>query len=300
MQLHVTIGNEAQQQQIRNELGILGEAARHFRLGHPLTEIWVPEDFDATVNTLQQTTDYSSRPGFEPMGKAIVSKEGTTAMVFHPKLFSSQFDAHIRYSIYWQEFCLLVNRSRFPVLTRHKLDRFANYFVNLYQLFDHYDAARKSFEFRDALVSQALEEDLSAAAVQDIEQTLEGYLNIIRNRSEYYDWIRFQITEYREHKEVQQFLTMVKGKITQLSFAIVYAYAIMDHYTHLQEWTERIQDAPMLNNNTLVFLEYLRLKYQKNAADLSDGIDVMEAFWANFGIRFVDGERSMECEVLDI
>lgn len=300
MKIRVEIGSSEQQKFIIDELGMLAEASQHFPLAFRIEELIVPNDFDATVNEIAETDTYRSIPGMEPLAKTIGKTDSKQYMLFHPRLFTGQFDTHIRYSIYWQEFSLLVNRGRFPVLTRHKLDKYANYFVNLYQLYDQYDAARKSYEFRDALIAQVLNEPLSAMAKQDLEHSLTGQLNILRNKAEYYDWITFQIKEYRTHKNMQQFLDAVKGKISQLSFATVLAYATMDHYEELREKESLIADSPMLNTRTRDFLEYLRSKYQENSADLRDGLELMEEFWANFGIRFVDGEKSLQCEVVDI
>jgi len=299
MQIRAEIGDKAQRQEIINELGILGEASRHYAMAFRISEVVVPRDFDAAVNAAQGTADYRSVPGMEPTSRAVFTPKGYI-LIFHPKLYSDAYDNHIRFAIYWHEFTLLVNRSRFPVLMRHKLDRFANYFMNLYQLYDQYTAARRSFEFRDAIIRQALGEELSDLARQDIEHSLMGSLAILRNKAEYYDWIRFQIMEYREKGIIADFLEQVRGKIAQLSYSLVFAYATMDHYEHLRDRESLIAEAPMLNNNTRAFLEYLRFKYQTDAVDLSDGIDLMEALWANFGIRFKDGEKCMECEVQDI
>ncbi len=300
MDIFVELDNAAERKEIVNELGILGEASQHFRTAFTVQRIVVPDDFDAKVNELQGSANYRSTPGMEPVSRTIPTREGYV-LLFHPMLYtSSAYDNHVRYAIYWHEFTLLVNRSRFPVLLRHKLDRFANYFVNLYQLYDHYCAARRSFEFRDAILSSVLKEQLSSTARTDLERSLAGSLALLRNKAEYYDWIRFQIMEFREHGNVNDFLEQVRDKITRLSFSLIYAYATMDHYADLRHHESLIADAPMLNGNTRAFLEYLRLKYQEDAVDLTDGIDLMEALWANFGVRFVDGERLMECEVLDI
>lgn len=299
MQITVEIGTKEQQQEIINELGMLGEASKHYTMAFRIKEIIVPKDFDATVTELQKAGTYKSVPGMEPVSKAIFTPQGHV-LLFHPNIFSAAYDNHIRYAIYWHEFTLLVNKGHFPVLTRHKLDRYANYFMNLYQLYDQYTAARKSFEFRDAVLREVLKEELSDLAKEDLERSLLGSLAIIRNKAEYYDWFRFQIMEYREKQNINDFLGAVRGKIAQLSYAIIFAYATMDHYESLREKESLIAEAPMLDNNTRAFLEYFRYKFQEDAVDLSDGIDLMEAFWANFGIRFVDGEKCMECEVVDI
>ncbi len=298
MQIRVEIGSQEQQQEITNELGMLGEASRHYTMAFRIKEIVVPEDFDATVSSMQGAP-YASTPGMEPTSRAIFTPEGYV-LLFHRTLYSAAYDNHVRYAIYWHEFTLLVNRGHFPVLMRHKLDRYANYFVNLYQLYDQYTAARKSFAFRDAIIREVLNEELSPLAKEDLERSLMGSLGIIRNKTEYYDWIRFQIMEFREHGKVADFLEQVRGKIAQLSYSIIFAYATMDHYEELRDRESLIAEAPMLNNNTRAFLEYLRLKFQEDSVDLTDGLDLMEAFWANFGIRFTDGEKCMECEVLDI
>lgn len=299
MQITVETGTPEQKQEIINELGILGEAARHYTMAFHIKDVIVPQDFDATVNALQGTTDYASTPGMAPTSRAIFTPKGYV-LLFHPSIYSTAYDNHVRFAIYWHEFSLLVNRGLFPVLTRHKLDRFANYFVNLYQLYDQYSAARKSFEFRDAIVREALKEELSDLARTDLERSLMGSLAIIRNKPEYYDWIRFQIMEYKEHGKINEFLAQVRGKIAQFSYSIIFAYATMDHYEYLRDRESLIAEAPMLNNNTRAFLEYFRFKYQTDAVDLTDGIDLMEAFWASFGIRFVDGAKRMECEIVEI
>ena len=299
MKITVEIGNKTQQKEITDELGIIGEAAKHATMAFPIQEIIVPKDFDAKVNELEGTNQYKSIPGAEPVAKSVFNEKGYY-LLFHPNLFTKHYDNHVRFSIYWHEFTLIVNKGRFPVLTRHKLDRFANYFMNLYQLFDQYDAARKSFEFRDAIVNKVLKTELSDIARQDLETSLMGNLALINNKAEYHDWIKFQQEEFKQHKNVSQFLQQIQGKISQLSFSIIFAYATMDHYEYLREKEQLISEAPMLDNNTRVFLEYFRMKYDEGSSDLSDGIDIMEALWANFGIRFVDGEKSLQCELVDI
>lgn len=299
MKISVEIGNSNQRKEITDELGIIGEAARHATMAFRIQEIIVPKDFDAKVTELQGTKDFRSIPGAEPVAKSIFHEKGYF-LLFHPNLFTKHYDNQVRFSIYWHEFTLIVNKGRFPVLTRHKLDRYANYFMNLYQLFDQYDAARKSFEFRDAIVKNALGTELSEIARADLENSLMGNLALINNKPEYYDWIKFQQEEFKKYKNVSQFLSQIQGKISQLSFSIIFAYATMDHYEYLREKEQLISEAPMLDNNTRVFLEYFRLKYEEGSADLSDGIDIMEAFWANFGIRFVDGAQSLQCELVPL
>ena len=299
MKITVEIGNNDQRKEITDELGIIGEAALHATMAFRIQEIIVPKDFDAKVNELQGTTDFKSIPGSEPVARSIFHEKGYY-LLFHPNLYTKHYDNQVRFAIYWHEFTLIVNKGRFPVLTRHRLDRFANYFMNLYQLFDQYDAARKSFEFRDAIVKQALQTELSDTARADLETSLMGNLALISNKTEYHDWIKFQQEEFKNHKNIQQFLSQIQGRISQLSFSIIFAYATMDHYEYLREKEELISGAPMLDNNTRVLLEYFRLKYDEGSADLSDGIDIMEAFWANFGLRFVDGAQSLQCEIVPL
>ena len=288
MKITVEIGKKSQQQEITDELGIIGEAAKHATMAFRIQEIIVPKNFDAKVNELEGTNQYQSIPGAEPVAKSVFHEDGYY-LLFHPNLFTKHYDNQVRFAIYWHEFALIVNKGRFPVLTRHKLDRFANYFMNIYQLFDQYDAARKSFEFRDAIVNNVLHQELSETARQDLETSLTGNLALINNKKEYYEWIKFQQEEFTKHKNVSQFLQQIQGKISQLSFSIIFAYATMDHYEYLREKEQLISEAPMLNNNTRVLLEYFRMKYDEGSTDLSDGIapmrsrTIMEAFWANFG-----------------
>lgn len=300
MQIYVEIGNNAQRQDIKNELGMLAEAAKRIQLIFPVDQIIVPKDFDAKVNELEGTTDFRSTPGLEPVSRTSHTPSGYV-LLFHPKLFSKWYDEQVRFCIYWHEFTKVVNRGRFPLLIRRgRPDRYANYFMNLYALYGEYEASRRSFEFRDALIRDVYKKPLSDRARQDLEQSLDGNIRLLNNRGEYYDWIRFQISEYRKNPIISVFLQNVRGKVTQLSFSLIYAYATMDHYPEYRVKEEALAEAPMLNEKTREFLEFFRFVYNRGSADLTAGIDLMESLWANFGLRFVDGEKCLQCEVLDI
>jgi hypothetical protein len=301
MQIYVETGNNDQRSAIKTELGMLAEAATRVPLIFPVDQIIVPQDFDAKVNELENSDDFRSTPGLEPVARTVHTRAGYV-LLFHPNLYTGWYDEQVRFCIYWHEFTKLVNRGRFPLLVRRgRPDSFANYFMNLYALYGEYEASRRSFEFRDALVQQVYKAPLSAKARQDLENSLDGNIRLLNNRGEYYDWIRFQISEYRKHNNTSIFLQNVRQKVTQLSFSLIYAYATMDHYPEYRVKEEALKEAPMLNEKTRDFLEYFRFVYNRGSADLVDGIGLMEGLWANFGFRFTDTERGgMRCEVLDI
>ncbi len=300
MKIAVEIKSGKHQQGILAELSMLGEAAKRVPLIFPLDRILVPDDFDAAVNTLEKNAHFRSTPGLEPVSRAVHTPSGYV-LLFHPKLYTQWYDDQVRFCIYWHEFTKLVNRGRFPLLLRRERpDSFANYFMNLYALYGEYEASRRSFEFRDALVHEVYKTPLSQRARQDLEHSLAGNIRLLTNRGEYYDWIRFQISEYQNHNNSHMFLQNVREKVTQLSFSLIYAYATMDHYPEYRSREEALAEAPMLNKHTRDFLEYFRLAHTHGTTDLMAGIHLMEALWANFGFRFVDEADGVRCQVLEI
>lgn len=300
MDIVVEVGTEKARKSIEIELGLLAEASRETPLIFPLCAVIVPQDFDATVNKLEEREDFQSPQGGAPVSRIIYTKNGYV-ILFHAQLYTRYYDTHMRLASYWHAFRSLMNRGRFPVLhNNHRPDAFASYFMNMYALYGEFDATRRSFEFRDAVIKHVLKERLSAKAQQELTASLARNISTLTDRKNYYDWFTFQNSEYKKHGNSMIYLQNVRQKVTELSFSLIFAYATMDHYPDMRDQEEKLGTAPMLNNKTRDFLEFFRSVYDKDGTDLLAGVPLMEALWTNYGFRLYEENGHTQCEVLDI
>ena len=149
MEITIEVGTEEQKRIISEELSFIPELCLQLEDPPEITGIWVPRDFDTTVNSLQGTTHYVSLREHHAIAKNVIQPHGT-ALVFSPLLFTEAYDNHIRMQIYLHEFWHTINKNRFPDIPQNSLADH-EYKQNLYILFDEYSANRKSFELTEKI-----------------------------------------------------------------------------------------------------------------------------------------------------
>src|SRR5947207_2838236 len=101
VEIIVEIGTDEQKKLITTELEAVTTAVKNYP-DLRLYKIIIPSDFDATVNKLQDTTNFSSLRGHLTIGKNIKYKDGT-AIVFSPFIYTDAHDSNSRCFLYMHE-----------------------------------------------------------------------------------------------------------------------------------------------------------------------------------------------------
>ncbi|MCP4261785.1 MAG: hypothetical protein GY774_30435 [Planctomycetes bacterium] len=292
MKIQVQIGSEEQKQLIKNELSSLKEVAEEFQPPLNIAQLIVPEDFDKTVNEIQGTESYKSVRTHFTVGK-IVDHGDTITVVFSPWLYTQGFDHQVRMSFYMHELLHSFNKRRRPV--SQDSAKIPIYYDNIYILFDEYYSDRKAFEIVDNIFNKK-----TSIFLTYIDETFAGFLQSVSDKS-HYDNITEQIDSFRSHGDVDIFLRNINETFDGVSKGIVHAYSYMDHYAaKLGGKEDELLKCKFINNKTISLIKYFRIKYLQNSFDLLDGMDLIEPFMTNFGMRFELIPNGVYCHIIDI
>lgn len=294
MDILIEIGSEQQKEQIRKELEIVQSVYSSFDLQIPLQKIIIPEDFDATVNTLQNSKNYSSkREEHIAVAKNIIKSDGLF-LIFSRELFTKSQDTLTRLQMYLHELLHAYNASRKPELKKGSLREY-QYLLNLYILFDEYYVNRKSFEIIARLFPKT-----SFRYKRSNYYHLKGFIKAINSDNMYHKEVCTRISEFRFHGNIDKFLKSLNPLFDQVSKSIVYIYSYIDCSDKGAKFEPLILKSKFINEKTLKLIKLFRSKYGDNNFDLLDGTQLMEDFMKNFGMRFEDTSNGLYCHVLDI
>lgn len=293
MEILVEIGTSEQQRSINGEFKIIGKISNS--LNPTLIEkIIVPCDFSKTVNQIQNISSFKSDRGQEQIVIAkTIELKNSCIFVFSPILYTEGWDYQTRMSIYLHETMHAINYRTFPKSIA-KSPSYNRLFAHLYTLYDEYYANRKSFEIIDCVYPNK-----SKIFDDFIRGNFKSFLQSL-NDNRYYEKIKSEINLFRIHGNKDLFLIKVPDIFDAAAKTIVYIYSYIDHYDFVKNQKNLINKSNFINKKTKSLIDFFRSKYLKDEIDLLSGINLMEDFLTNFGMRFEDRESGEDCCVLDI
>jgi hypothetical protein len=272
---------------LHEELSVIVGAAAKLTQVVRIERIVAAADFASVVATaVAETGRGGRRPAGEPHILSVPGRTGWV-MVLHPRLFGPGFDAHIRHALYWHELTRLVHKMTFPALLRGKVDRERVLMGELYRAFGEYDAARKAWAWRDALVRDALHEELSGRAVDDFVRSLAGQAAVALGHGRE-DMARRLNDTLRKDGDVAGFLSVMRGMVVQRTVALALAWAGMDHAPD-----KALEVAGALRDGLPVaaqpLLSFFRNRHVSGVTDLREGVALLDALWQAWGLHLADG-----------
>ena len=289
----IEIGNEKQKKQIVDELRIISKVCAGLPDPPPICGIWVPENFDSTVNKLQGTDDYCSERGHFAVAKN-VSLGNETAFVFSKELFTEQHDNLTRMQIILHELCHAINKKTFPEIKKESSAEY-EYSKNIYILFDEYWANRTSFEITEKFYPETSER------YQNLVRTsVEGFLYDIINTKVAYTQIKKEIQLFRIHGDVIRYMRNISDNFDTIAKATTYFFSYIHHFTEYSKLLNRLPVEPFASESALNLGAFFKEKYENNETALFDGINYIQKFMEKFGMHFKDIAGGAYCTVLDI
>ena len=294
MEILVEIGNDEQQKIIANELKLIEKLLDLFKPPLNIKKVIIPCDFNKTVNQIQNISSFNSDRGQEQIVCAkTIELENSCILVFSPIFHTKEWDIQKRMSLYLHELIHAVNHRRIPKPIT-KSPSYNRLFVNLYILYDEYYANRKSFKITDSIYSNK-----SKIFDDFLKKSFKSFLQSLIN-NKYYEKIQSEINLFRIHGNIDLYLKEVPDIFDAAAKAIVYTYSFIDHFDFAKSQENLINKSNFINKKTKCLIDFYRLKYSKDDFDLISGVDLMEDFLTNFGMKFEDRKDGEYCYVLDI
>lgn len=280
MDIFIEIGNPEEQNLIYQELFPLTQAFENQTPGI-VHSIYIPENFDKTVNDLQKTELYSSVRGHHTaLAKTIPRKEGIS-IVLSPSLYTVNYDVLIRINTILHEYFHALN----PNFGRkyNSWDPATNlYLTNLYSWFDEYQAVRASYESSFSMGGK-----LSCKFLRHTCYSFHSHSNSLKDKSLFYDKINNEISIALNNRAIATFLSASEKYILECSLDYFYTFAIMDAVPQFKKHQTKLNSSPFVNRRTLKLLDFYREKYlSKEYDDLDDGIVDIKEFMKQFGVFF--------------
>jgi len=293
LEILVEIGTSEQQRSINGEFKIIGKISNS--LNPALIEkIIVPCDFRKTVNQIQNISSFKSDRGQKQnvIAKTIELND-SCVLIFSPILYTEGWDNQTRMSIYLHETMHAINYRTFPKSIA-KSPSYNRLFANLYTLYDEYYVNRRSFEIIDCGYPNK-----SKIFDDFIRGNFKSFLQSL-NDNRYYEKIKSEINLFRIHRNKDLFLKEVSDIFDAAAKTIVYIYSYIDHFDFAKSQENLINKSNFINKKTKYLINFYRSKYLKDEFDLISGVDLMEDFLTNFGMKFEDRKVGEHCYVLDI
>lgn len=294
MEIIVEIGTMEQKQTIINELKIIEPLLDIFDPPLNLKKVIVPIDFIKTINQIQNTNSFHSDRGQEQIVAAkTIELSESCILVFSPTLYTEGYDNQIRMAIYLHELIHAINYRKIPQSIAKSFS-YSRLFSNLYILYDEYYANRKSFEITDCIYPNK-----SKIFTKFIKGGFNGHLQSLINNG-YYEKIKSEIRKFRIDGNIVLFLKEVTDIFDAAAKAIVYSYSYIDHFDFAKKQVCLIDKSNFINEKTKSLVDFYRKNYLEDNFDLISGVNLMENFLINFGMKFEDLEDGEYCHVIDI
>lgn len=310
-------------QAAREELGVIAGAARGLSDVVRIERIVVPADFDAALAELAPNRHAgraavrgrapgAATPG-KPSGAPSASsapsgqsgKSGPSAMtaaipaergwvlLFHPGIYGPEHDAHMRYALYWRELTRLVNRGRLPVPLRDApgstpQGRHAVLLTAVSRLFGEYDAARKAWDFREALLRKVLRQELSERARTALLHAFAADLGHATS-ADARTWLRMLADDHARNGDTPTYLRAVRPLVMRISLALSHAWATLDHFPDMAAPGAELLHRADLPAAARDLHAFFRNRHVAGSPDMAPGVELLAALWEGFGLRLADG-----------
>ena len=294
MELVVEVGNMDQQELIRQELSIFRFFGQTMEIPLNILGVIVPRDFDQAVNSLQGISGYKSiRRSHMAIGKTINKPEGTY-FVFSHELYQIDHDNQTRFVFYLHELQHAINYWRFPEglelsPTEHLL------FKEIYRLYDEYYCNRIAFEVADGIYP-----DKSKYFTKKMATILKGhYKSLISCEN---DVVRLQghIDDYRYHEDIDEMMKTANEYYAGYVRDLLNLFSMIDHFTKFEKIRQIAGQSEFVNEIGLELMNYLKVKYEAGSLDLLNGLDILNDYFANFGMEYEDTSEGIYCHIFDL
>lgn len=293
MKIVIEIGTEEQKELIANEIGIIKEICERLQDLLPICGIWVPADFDKTINELQGTSNYISERGHLAVAKNVqVGDE--TALVFSRKLFTDNHDNYTRMQIILHELYHIISGKVFPEPPKDSPATYA-YLQNLYILFDEYWVNRMSFE-----TTEKIYPNVSARYKKLTRSSVTGFLRDIIKSGNDYEHIKLEIHKFRYHGDSIRFIQNTRNNFDIIAKSLVYFFSYIHHYPNYSRLLKFLPTSKFVGKSELTLGDFFKQKYEQNEVDIFEGLVYFQNFMEKFGVRFEDKDGGLYCTVLDI
>jgi len=293
MEIIIEIGTEEQKKKIRKELLEVERILKIKKFDNLIRKIIIPNNFDKTIRNISKDKKYKSfRKGMDQyaMGKSIW-ENASAVLVFQNLIFTEIFDTQIRYVFYFHEVHHAISHYLMPVTNYANL-RIKELMQLMNILFDEYFANRYGL----AIANKAFE-----SKTDRFKQFIDGskhFANSFMNENVFYKKIRKTIIKSKCHLiPISELIRTISPLVRSASLDLVYFTSYYDNFDYLAKCFNRLKKSRFYNMKTERLLQYFREKYKKNDLNLMDGIEVMENYLLNFGIRFEDRSEGLCCHV---
>lgn len=292
LKIIVEIGTEEQKRIIEKELSVVNIISSHLEEPPLISQIIVPENFDDKVNEIQGSNHYRSLRGHLAIAKNVNTNDGVD-LILSKCLYTDDHDNITRLQILIHEYIHAINKGRFPSIETDSHSK-SLYLKNLYSLFDEYDANRKSFKIVEEIFP-----NVSHRYKLNNGRHLKSFIKSLLD-AEKANKIHLEINTFRYHADVDLFLQNIDPIFDELSKSIIYSFSYIDSHNNLKKIEPILAKSHFINSKTEKLISFFRQKYDNSDPDLFDGIELIEGFMENFGMKFEDTHQGLYSHVLDI
>ncbi|WP_420631995.1 hypothetical protein [Candidatus Leptofilum sp.] len=302
MEIIVEIGTTVQQELIRGEISFLVDILEGLplmqKLNRKLTKIIVADDFSRATNAAQGTVNYSSHRGIglnkvNALAKVVESESGIT-MLLSRDIYNEFMDDQIRTFVFFHEICHVLTKNIFPSLITN-IFAIRTYLANLYVLYDEYFADRLAFQIVDNIVPKK-----STHWDMYWSNSIKGFIELLSDNT-YYELLLDRIQKFRvgEIENVDTLMISINQIMDEISLSTIHLFAVLHSFKNDDE-DSLLSQSKFVNQRTNDLIQYLKDKYEGPDHDLTDGVDVIAGYFANFGFRLEDLEQGGYIRILDI
>jgi len=294
VEIIVEVGTEEQQNLIKEELSLVEVVIEKYSCTDKLLKIIVPQDFDAKINEIKETTSYKSSREIQYAIAKTLSTNNGRILVISPHIYTIDYDSQTRALTYIHETLHIINEDGLPEISSVKHSE-RQFFYNLLIMFDEYYVNRKSIELCNNIFPSK-----SRMYKKHIISELKGHLKALKNNF-LYNKIKEEIAKFRIHRNIKLFSNDSNDYYDQVIKAIAYAFAYIDADPKFRRAEQYICNTPFVNSNTLSLIEMFRSLYvADNFENLSRAIPTMIIFYEHLGIKTEDAIGGYYVQILDI
>jgi hypothetical protein len=296
IEIIVEIGTEEQKTIIRNELSNIITFVLALPISINLLKIIISTDLSKTIRMQESNELYNVVRGACTSKVTVIAKtinldEGNI-IVISPDIYTESYDTIVRYFIVFHEISHLINKQKF---TQADEDSYVlnQYRSNLYTLYDEYSADRLAYTLIDKFFPNKSELWNSF-----LENEITGFYTVLTDL-EYYDGIKEEINSYRSHADLALAVKNIHKFYDDVAISLSHMFPLVVAFPNKTSYLD-LSTSPFVNNNTYALMEYFNHVYLSGIHDLSDGIELIADFMANFGVRFEHRDNGGYCHILDI
>lgn len=303
------IGSKDVIDKINAELLSIKEILKVGNAEHVVCQIIVPYDFDETIRSILGDRNYfSDRGGQICFAKTIITRNGAI-IVINKRLYGLVgMDGAYRYSICLHELFHAIHADRLKnndnelyeeLFFRSELNEscystlaYQNLY-NLHVLFGEYFANRASLELLDVLFP-----DKNVVYYRQFNHGIKSYIDgLIKNN--WKNAIVEAFSVWNKDHDTNRYLSSVLPIYEEVSKYFIHLLSCADH-SGKSKVVDLIYDSFIDKKSVVDLVDLMRNMYSSNSNNYDDGLLIMEAFFDNFGLFFVEGIMGQHIVPFDI